>query len=242
MHGPFWIDDHDDITRFPPVELALKQPNGLLAVGGDLSPERLLAAYRQSIFPWYSEGQPILWWSPDPRAVLFPADLHVSRSLRKKLRKRALEITLDRAFEEVVAACAEPRSYEKETWISPEIHRAYTTLHRLGYAHSVEAWRDGRLVGGLYGVALGRIFFGESMFSRESDASKIAFVHLTRQLQRWGFVVIDCQVGSDHLRSLGAVDIPRREFLALLERHGGTPEPSAPWSFDPDFDPLEGSP
>ncbi len=238
MPAPYWLSSHDDVTQFPPVELALREPDGLLAVGGDLSPARLIAAYRQSIFPWYSEDQPILWWSPDPRAVLFPEALHLSRSLRKVIRQNRFDVTFDQDFEGVVTACAEPRAYEQETWISPEIFEAYVTLHRRGEAHSVEAWQAGRLVGGLYGVAIGQIFFGESMFSRESNASKVAFVHLARQLQRWGYRLIDCQVSSEHLQSLGAIDIPRSEFLSLLKQHRDRPGRAAPWRFDPDFNPL----
>lgn len=238
MLGPFWIDDNAPVDAFPPVQLALEEPNGLLAVGGDLAPERIIAAYRQSIFPWYSEGQPILWWSPNPRAVLFPEQLKVSRSLRKTLRKQLFDVTLDRDFKAVIQACAEPRSYEKETWISPEIQSAYQSLHRLGYAHSVEAWQDGRLVGGLYGIALGQIFFGESMFSRTSNASKVAFTYLTRQLLQWGYKLIDCQVSSEHLQSLGATDIDRSEFLTYLETYTDLPGHPSPWAFDPEFDPL----
>ncbi|HGX92053.1 MAG TPA: leucyl/phenylalanyl-tRNA--protein transferase [Candidatus Tenderia sp.] len=238
MPAPYWLDSHDDVTQFPPVELALNEPNGLLAVGGDLSPARLIAAYRQSIFPWYSEDQPILWWSPNPRAVLFPEALHVSRSLRKIIRQKRFNITFDQDFEGVMTACAEPRSYEQETWISPEIFEAYVALHRLGHAHSVEAWQDDKLVGGLYGVAIGRIFFGESMFSREPNASKVAFVHLTSQLQRWHYRAIDCQVSSKHLHSLGAIDIPRADFLSLLKHHRDLPGRPSPWRFDQDINPL----
>ena len=238
MLGPFWIDDREPVDHFPPVQLALEEPNGLLAVGGDLTPERIIAAYRQSIFPWYSEGQPILWWSPNPRAVLFPEQMKVSRSLRKTLRKHLFDVTLDRDFKGVIQACAEPRSYEKETWISPEMQSAYLNLHRLGYAHSVEAWQNGQLVGGLYGIALGQIFFGESMFSRVSNASKVAFTYLTRQLQQWGYKIIDCQVSSDHLQSLGAIDIDRSEFLSYLESYLDEPGQPSPWAFDPQLDPL----
>ncbi len=238
MPAPYWLDNCGDATLFPSVQLALSEPNGLLAVGGDLSPERLIAAYRQGIFPWYNEDQPILWWSPNPRAVLFPEALNISRSLRKVIRQKRFDITFDQDFEGVITACAEPRPYEQETWISPEIFEAYVTLHRLGYGHSVEAWQEGRLVGGLYGIAIGQVFFGESMFSRESNASKVAFVHLSRQLQRWHYRAIDCQVSSEHLHSLGAIDIPRVDFLSLLKHHTNLHGKTLPWQFDHDFEPL----
>ena len=215
--APFWLDPQDSHYHFPDTSQALKDPNGLLAIGGDLHPERLLAAYRKGIFPWYSEGQPILWWSPDPRAVLYPDRIKVSRSLRKTLKKPPCTVTLDQAFDEVISACAAPRQNEPGTWILTEMKQAYKQLHELGYAHSVECWNNGELVGGLYGIAIGRVFFGESMFSRETDASKVAFVHLTKQLQQWGYGLIDGQVSSPHLTSLGAVDIPRQEFLTQLE-------------------------
>ncbi len=232
MREPAWLDPRDP-AWFPPPEQALRDPDGLLAVGGDLSPERLLAAYRRGIFPWYSEGQPILWWSPDPRLVLFPRELHVSRSLRKTLRRRPFAITLDAAFEDVIRACAQPRRGESGTWITEEMRHAYTRLHRLGWAHSVEAWQDGRLAGGLYGVAMGRVFFGESMFSRVSDASKAAFVHLVHQLAAWGYALIDCQVETAHLRRLGAAPVPRERFLALLDEHIRDPAAADPWQLDP---------
>jgi len=239
VEGPFWLDDHD-VNFFPPIDYALEEPNGLLCVGGDLSPERLLAAYRYSLFPWFNDDQPILWWSPNPRAVLFPADIHISRSLRKAIRKKKYYVTFDQCFTDVVAACAEPRPYEANTWISDEIRRAYTQLHQMGYAHSVEVWQGEQLVGGLYGIALGKVFFGESMFSRATDSSKIAFVYLTRQLQQWGFQLIDCQVASEHLTSLGAIDIDRNQFIDLLNQHSETAvQRSTPWHFDQDFDPLK---
>ena len=206
---------------FPPVESALREPdgpNGLLAAGGDLSPERLLAAYRHGIFPWYSPGDPILWWSPDPRMVLFPAELKISRSFAKVLRNRPYEVRLDTCFARVMAECAAPRHGQPGTWISAEMQAAYTRLHELGYAHSVETWIDGELAGGLYGVALGRVFYGESMFSRVRDASKIALAHLCRHVEQRGFAVIDCQMKTEHLASLGAREIPRREFVAGLAR------------------------
>ncbi|HEY8553318.1 MAG TPA: leucyl/phenylalanyl-tRNA--protein transferase [Burkholderiales bacterium] len=229
------IDPHADDFRFPPVELA--SPDGLLAVGGDLRPARLLAAYRQGIFPWYNEGQPILWWSPDPRAVLFPARLRVSRSLRKRLRSGKFRVTCDVCFRDVMLACAGPRPQYPHggTWITPAMVEAYTELHRLGHAHSVETWLGDRLVGGLYGVALGGIFCGESMFSRESDASKVALVYLVRQLERWGYALIDCQLPSAHLASLGAEAIPRRTYMALLADALALPGRPPPWRFDTDL-------
>ncbi len=209
---------------FPDPQTAETDPDGLLAVGGDLSPARLINAYRRGIFPWYSAGQPILWWSPDPRMVLFPERLHVSRSLRRTLRRGEYQITFDRDFGAVIRACAEvPRPGQEGTWITPEMMEAYETLHRLGLAHSVEAWYRGELAGGLYGVALGRIFFGESMFSTRSDASKVAFVHLVRSLQAAGSPLIDCQVHTDHLASLGAAPLPRARFLELLADHVDAP-------------------
>ncbi len=203
---------------FPPVESAT--PEGLLAVGGDLSSDRLLAAYRHGIFPWYSPGQPILWWSPDPRAVLYPENLKIARSLRQTLKRGHLHVTFDSCFREVMLACAAPREQNPGggTWISDAMVEAYAQLHELGYAHSVETWHDNRLVGGLYGVALGGVFFGESMFARATDASKVALVALVSQLRTWGFVLIDCQIPSAHLTSLGAEEITRSAFLAELGR------------------------
>ena len=235
---PYWLDSGDNHT-FPPVNLALDDPNGLLAVGGDLSPERLLNAYQHGIFPWYNDDQPILWWSPDPRCVLFPEQLRVSRRLRKTLRQNRLTITLDTAFTEVLDGCAAPRDDQPGTWITPDMKNAYQHLHHMGYAHSVEAWEQGQLCGGLYGIAIGRVFFGESMFSRQRDASKLAFVHLVRQLRRWGYTLIDCQVDSNHLRSLGAVAIGRDVFITLLQRYRNALRAPGPWVFDQGFDPLE---
>jgi len=204
-----------DPEGFPPPERADR--SGLLAVGGDLSPSRLLAGYRRGIFPWYSEGQPILWHSPDPRFVLQPGQLHLPRSLEKVLRRRVYEIRADTAFSEVLTACAEsPRPGQDGTWITSGMHAAYVALHRLGHAHSVEAWKDGTLVGGLYGVALGRVFFGESMFTRAPDASKAAFATISRALFDAGCLLIDCQVETEHLARFGAADITRRRFLHLL--------------------------
>lgn len=215
--------------RFPPLSRALREPNGLLAAGGDLAPDRLLAAYRQGIFPWYCEGEPILWWSPDPRMVLFPAELRISRSLGKRLRRGGYEVRLDTAFPQVIRACAAPRAPGSGTWITPEMRDAYVELHRLGYAHSVETWVDGRLAGGLYGVALGRVFYGESMFAKVTDASKIALAHLGRYLVHRGFAVIDCQMATSHLASLGAREIPRAEFVAGLAQWAGEGDAPGRW-------------
>lgn len=228
----FLLNPDSSDLRFPPVELA--SPEGLLAVGGDLRAERLLEAYRHGIFPWYNPGQPILWWSPDPRAVLFPEGLRVSHSLAKTLRRGKFRVTLDRAFREVMQACAAPRrrGAAHGTWITPEMIEAYTVLHERGLAHSVESWSDDRLVGGLYGVALGRAFFGESMFSRATDASKAAFVYLVRQLALWNFAFVDCQLPSGHLASLGAESIRRRDFLDRLEHALDAPDRAGPWRFD----------
>lgn len=231
MRGIHWLS-LDQPQRFPDVERALDDPNGLLAVGGDLSEERLLAAYRRGIFPWYSEGEPILWWSPDPRAVLFPVQIKISRSLRKTLKRQVFEVTLDEAFANVMRACAGPRPLARGTWITPEMYQAFCRLHDRGHAHSVECWHNGSLVGGLYGLAIGKVFFGESMFSHVTDASKVALVHLVWQLQRWGFGVIDCQVGSTHMASLGAVDIPRREFVRLLPHWCAAPSRVGRWRFE----------
>lgn len=210
------INEKNLYSSFPPLEKALDDPNGLLAIGGDLSPQRLIEAYRSGIFPWFNEDEPIFWWSPDPRMVLFPGELKISRSLRKTLHKDCYQIRADTAFTQVMQACAAPRKGQSGTWIHPEMIAAYTALHGMGLAHSVETWIDGELVGGLYGVALGKVFFGESMFSRSTDASKIAFVHLVKQLQYWEFGLIDCQVKTRHLASLGAREISRVSFSQQL--------------------------
>jgi leucyl/phenylalanyl-tRNA---protein transferase len=215
---------------FPPVQRALRHPNGLLAAGGDLSPERLLAGYRQGIFPWFSQDDPILWWSPDPRMVLLPPDLKVSRSLAKAIRNRPHEIRFDHAFPAVIDACAAPREGATGTWITGPMRAAYERLHRLGYAHSVETWIDGGLAGGLYGVALGRVFFGESMFTRARDASKLALVALVERCRREGIELIDCQMHTQHLESLGARAIPRREFARLLQELVHYPRTPGSWS------------
>ena len=233
--SPCWLDPESPAPEFPDVELAMQEPDGLLAVGGALSTEWLLQAYRHGIFPWYGPGQPILWWAPDPRLVLYPDQLHVSRSLAKVIRKGRYTVTLDAAFNEVVAACAAPRPGQSGTWITPEMHEAYVRFHHEGYAHSAECWYQGELVGGLYGVAIGGIFFGESMFARATDASKVAFVALVRQLARWGFGLVDCQVHTDHLARLGATAIPRRVFTATLEQESHTPGTVRHWMFDEDI-------
>ena len=213
-----WLDPHDIEAPFPDVEYALKEPDGLLAVGGDLSPSRLLNAYRHGIFPWYGKDQPILWWSPDPRSVLYPDRLKVSRSLRRTLHKNVFGVTADTAFHRVISHCAEPRQDGLGTWLTEEMIASYFRLHTMGYAHSVETWYQGELVGGLYGLSLGRVFFGESMFSRRSDASKVAFARLVEHLKKWRYALIDCQIASAHLTSLGAEAIPRRDFIAILNR------------------------
>jgi leucyl/phenylalanyl-tRNA---protein transferase len=227
-----WLDGHEP---FPPVERALRDPNGLLAAGGDLSPQRLLEAYAHGIFPWFSDDDPLLWWSPDPRMVLFLDELHVAKSLRKVIKSRRFTVTFDRAFNDVMAGCAAPRVGEAGTWITREMHAAYALLHRLGFAHSVETWNGDRLVGGLYGVAIGRMFYGESMFASESNASKVAFATLVRQLERWGFEMIDCQMSTDHLASLGAREIPRAEFVSRLARLVRQGEVPVPWRLDGDL-------
>jgi leucyl/phenylalanyl-tRNA--protein transferase len=220
---------------FPPVTAALADPNGLLAAGGELSSARLIDAYRHGIFPWFNPGQPILWWSPDPRMVLIPHELKVSRSLRKALRNRAYEVRADTCFRGVMQACAEPRPEQDGTWISAEMIAAYCALHEQGLAHSIETWIDDNLAGGLYGVALGRIFYGESMFTHAADASKIALVHLVRQLERWHFGMIDCQVHTGHLASVGARAIPRADFMRILQElvdYAGT---TGRWELDNDL-------
>jgi leucyl/phenylalanyl-tRNA---protein transferase len=219
---------------FPPVTQALRSPNGLLAAGGDLSAARLLEAYRHGIFPWFSEGEPILWWSPDPRMVLFPQEFKITRSLRKTLLNGCYEVRTDTSFEQVMRACAAPREGTSGTWIHEEMIAAYCELHRLGYAHSVETWMDGELVGGLYGMALGRMFYGESMFSFRTDASKIALAHLAAQLDKWNFGLIDCQMNTPHLASLGAREIPRKEFIARLQDLINY-TPVTAWHFDTDL-------
>jgi len=220
-------------TAFPPIDQALTEPNGLLAAGGDLSPARLLAAYRRGIFPWYSAGEPILWWSPDPRMALFPDRLKITRSLAKTLRHGDYTVKFDTAFDRVIAACAAaPRPGQSGTWISAEMQAAYRRLHARGYAHSVETWRAGKLVGGLYGIALGRAFFGESMFAHATDASKIALAHLCAYLARREFGIIDCQMETAHLATLGAAPLPRDDFLARLAALVDTGDVPGHWPAD----------
>ena len=222
---------HHPPTAFP--DPAHAPADGLLAHGGELTPERLLDAYRHGIFPWFENDRvPVLWWSPDPRAVLVPEQLRVSKSLRKRLNSGRFRVTADRAFADVMAGCAAPRATQPDTWITPRMARGYQALFELGFAHSVEAWRDDELAGGLYGVSLGRVFYGESMFSRETDASKVALAHLARQLVRWKFALIDCQIMNDHLESLGAVLMARRQFLRLIRANNQAPTLRGPWRFD----------
>lgn len=221
------------VDPFPPVDQALDQPDGLLAAGGSLSTKRLVDAYRRGIFPWFNEGDPILWWSPDPRTVLRPAQIHVSHSLRKRVRQGAFLITIDRVFSRVLDGCAAPRLGDSGTWLSPSMRRAYSSLHAAGLAHSIEIWMDGELAGGIYGVALGRMFFGESMFTRRTDASKLAMVRLAEQLDRWGFPMIDCQLETDHLMSLGAEQMSRRQFVAGIAALVDAEPPA--WAMDADL-------
>lgn len=229
------LGDEPD-APFPPGSEALDAPNGLLAWGGDLHPRRLLAAYRGGIFPWYSDGQPILWWSPAPRCVIFPDAVHLSRRTRRRYHSGRFQLTADCAFDAVVAACAEPRAYESGTWITPAMQAAFQHLHRLGHAHSIEVWQDGNLCGGIYGLGVGAVFFGESMFSRGPDASKIALVALCRLLERWRFGVLDCQVGNPHLFRMGAIEISRNAFQRLLVGLVDAPGEVGSWSARATFD------
>ncbi|WP_415891290.1 leucyl/phenylalanyl-tRNA--protein transferase [Neptuniibacter sp. SY11_33] len=224
-----WLQDSND--PFPPIDQALEDPNGLLAAGGDLTPERLVSAYRMGIFPWYSPGEPILWWSPSPRCVITPDELHVSRSMRKRLKKDDYRVEFDKNFADVIAACAAPRKGEDGTWITNDIQNAYNHLHKLGVAHSVEVYMNGELVGGLYGLAIGKLFFGESMFSRKRDASKIALIKMVEQLEKWGYALIDCQVSNEHLFSLGAYEIPRESFQSYLDKYLDQPLDHS-WQFE----------
>jgi len=212
-----WLSPGDPSDAFPPVEAALREPDGLLAAGGDLASERLLYAYRSGIFPWYDEGQPLLWWSPDPRCVLRPGEFHLSRRSRRYVRQSTAEIRFNTAFSEVICACAGPRRSEQGTWITPDMITAYEQLNHDGWAHSIEIWRDETLVGGLYGLAIGRAFFGESMFSIDANASKIALLALSTKMASAEFGIVDCQVLSAHLLSLGAALMPRHEFMAMLQ-------------------------
>ncbi len=224
-----WLNPDDPAAAFPDIRQALTEPDGLLAAGGDLSPERLLVAYRRGIFPWYDEGQPILWWSPDPRCVLWPAEFHVSRSLRKAMRRSTFSLRSNTAFSDVISACAEPRPGQAGTWIIGDMIDAYARLHDMGWAHSLETWDGDRLVGGIYGLAIGKAFFGESMFSRETNASKFAMAGLCRVLRENEFRLLDCQVASQHLGSLGATLVERDQFAAMLDRACEPPLPFENW-------------
>ena len=218
MPAPYWIEPGSEDVSFPDIHLALRDPDGLLAIGGDLGCKRIISAYQQGIFPWFSEGQPILWWSPDPRFVLFPEKLKISRSLNKTIRKKLFSITINKDFKSVIEHCSKiPRQGQDGTWITEDMMQAYVQLHKAGFAYSVEAWNDKKLVGGLYGIAIGNVFFGESMFSLESDASKVTFSHFVQYLQSIGFKLIDCQIYTDHLQSLGAEQISRNDFSNLLK-------------------------
>jgi leucyl/phenylalanyl-tRNA--protein transferase len=228
--GPYIIVPGAPPDQFPATEMAMHEPDGLLAIGGDLSEARLLAAYQRGIFPWYSDGEPILWWTPDPRCVLIPGEVHVSRRLARTLRSERYEIRLNTAFEQVLLGCAGPRSYTNETWITGPMAKAYGALHQRGHAHSIEAWRDGELAGGLYGVAIGRAFFGESMFSAQRDASKVVLAYLSAWLENHEFGLIDCQVASSHLMSMGATLIPRSEFNQRLRQLTMQSSPEGVWT------------
>jgi leucyl/phenylalanyl-tRNA--protein transferase len=227
-----WLDPRDPHQPFPPAHRAMRDPNGLLAIGGDLSVPRLIRAYSNGIFPWFNPNEPILWWCPDPRAVLMPADFHVSHSLAKRLRKADFAVTLDRAFSAVLDGCGRARNGHVDTWLGDDMKRAYEELHAIGFAHSVEVWREGALIGGLYGVSLGGAFFGESMFSRADDASKLALYYLCRQLTEWKFAVIDCQIASAHLGRLGAREISRERFLNELRHVVGCGGRTGLWRFE----------
>jgi leucyl/phenylalanyl-tRNA---protein transferase len=218
MISLYWLKSEPD-SPFPPLEQALTDPDGLLAAGGDLSPERLLNAYQHGIFPWYNEGEPILWWSPNPRCVLFPENLKISRSLRKTLRKELFEVRMNTAFSDVMKACAEPRKNQPGTWITDDMYLAYNHMHELGHALSIECWQNNELVGGLYGIAIGKVFFGESMFSNKTDASKVALVHLCEHLIQKDFKLIDSQVHTSHMESMGAEMISRLEFEKLVKKY-----------------------
>ena len=227
-----WLDPRDPRQPFPPAQQAMRNPNGLLAIGGDLSAERLISAYSQGIFPWFNPNEPILWWCPDPRAVLIPEQFHRSRSLDKRLRQGDFAISIDRAFDAVLDGCSGPRANSRGTWLGRDMKQAYRTLFDRGLCHSVEVWRHGQLIGGLYGLALGRAYFGESMFSHETDASKIALCVLCWQLQAWEYALVDCQIASSHLHRLGAVELPRERFLRQLADAVREPGRTGHWQFD----------
>lgn len=227
--APYWLDPDNSDEPFPDVELATIEPDGLLAIGGDLSPKRLFNAYRHGIYPWFDANHPILWWSPNPRSVLYPSELKVSRSLKKTIRNKGFVVRLDHSFTAVINACSEARQYSDDTWIDQRIKDAYIELNQLGHAHCAEAWLDGELVGGLYGVAIGQVFYGESMFHRISDASKVAFVSLVLALEQWGYQMIDCQMTTPHLLSLGAKEIPRQAFIRKLDKWCDLPASDLAW-------------
>lgn len=228
-----WISSSDPPEAFPDISRAMREPDGLLAAGGDLSSARLLAAYRRGIFPWFDAGQPILWWSPDPRCVLVPGEFHASRRLRRELRRSEAQIRFNTGFDEVIASCAEPRPGQYGTWITPDMIAAYTQLHADGWAHSIEVWWRDTMIGGLYGLAIGRVFFGESMFSRKSNASKYALYALSQYLETRGFTLIDCQVMSRHLTSLGAILMPRSRFAETLAVACDPPQRFRDWPDEP---------
>jgi leucyl/phenylalanyl-tRNA--protein transferase len=228
-----WLTAGDAPETFPSVDDALREPDGLLAAGGDLSTPRLLAAYRQGIFPWYDDGQPLLWWSPDPRCVFRPGDLHIARRLHRDLRRSSWELRVNTAFAEVIRACAGPRRHEQGTWITKDMRRAFERLHAEGWAHSVEVWQDGELVGGLYGLIIGRALFGESMFSKQPNASKIALLFIDRLLSAGTLGILDCQVRSRHLLSMGAVTMPRAEFVERLGDLCNPPDTFLDWPATP---------
>jgi len=228
-----WLTPNDPPDAFPDAENALAEPDGLLAAGGDLSSERLLYAYRHGIFPWYDEGQPVLWWSPDPRCVFLPGDMHISRRLRQQMRNSIANLRFNTAFADVIQACAGARKSQQGTWITADMMAAYKKLHAEGWAHSIEIWEDGKLTGGVYGLLVGKAFFGESMFSGSANTSKMALWGLTRHLQEFGLELIDCQVVSEHLLTLGASVIPRSEFTAILNRACNPPKRLEIWPESP---------
>jgi leucyl/phenylalanyl-tRNA--protein transferase len=223
------LDPQSPNQIFPAIETALTEPDGLLAAGGCLSSQRIINAYKQGIFPWYSPGEPILWWSPNPRLVLFPENLYISHSLRKTIRKGTFSLTYDQSFAQVMQYCAAPREEDAGTWITEEMYQSYTQLYQQGIAHSVEAWFDDELVGGLYGIAIGQVFFGESMFHKKTNASKVAFCYLVQQLSEWGYRLIDCQVHTHHLSSLGAEEINRANFSSLIKQYCATQPDDKAW-------------
>ena len=228
-----WLSPDDPPDAFPDIDGALAEPDGLLAAGGDLSVERLLYAYRSGIFPWFDDGQPILWWSPNPRCVLYPSNFNTSSRFRRSIGKSRATITVNQSFDEVIRACAGPRRSEQGTWITADMIRAYEALHTEGWAHSIEVRENGRLSGGLYGIAIGKMFFGESMFSQQSNASKLAMLYLCENLHANGFDMIDCQVVSRHLTTLGATAVPRSKFAVHLQSACSTPARYDDWPDDP---------